>query len=236
MAVTLSSRILSSFSIKSLLPKRRAAGADLVNVLPNAFVPSVLRTVDGSYNNLVTGPTEFRRRRQPLPAPARSCLRETMGTIRPDGSGTHRTTPTMALTGSVVDSDPRIDLQPDRRPDHHQSGGGAGFVRAGFGDPGRPKRTRIRPRYCSANEPDRDALDLDNIAIPAGACTPDHPERDPGRGLVGRLQLLVHVLRPVLRPRPRPGHQGRQRDRSSSRCSRMTRSYVARRRTPTSWC
>ena len=42
------------------------------------------------------------------------------------------------------------------------------------------------------------------------------------------LQLVVHVLRPVLRPRPRPGQQGRQRDHLHSAAAR--RSAVRRRR------
>ena len=38
----------------------------------------------------------------------------------------------------------------------------------------------------------------------------DH-QRRARRGPVGAVQLLVHPVRPVLRPRPRPRHQGRQR-------------------------
>ena len=38
-----------------------------------------------------------------------------------------------------------------------------------------------------------------------------HPERGARRRPVGAVQLLVHAVRPVLRPRPRPGQQGRQR-------------------------
>ena len=52
-----------------------------------------------------------------------------------------------------------------------------------------------------------------------------HPQRGPRRRPVGAVQLVVHAVRPVLRPRPRPGQQGRQRHAasSSSRCSRTTR-------------
>ena len=38
-----------------------------------------------------------------------------------------------------------------------------------------------------------------------------HPQRHARRRPVGAVQLLVHAVRPVLRPRPRPGEQGRQR-------------------------
>ena len=37
-----------------------------------------------------------------------------------------------------------------------------------------------------------------------------HPQRGPRRRPVRAVQLAVHALRPVLRPRPRPGHQGRR--------------------------
>ena len=39
---------------------------------------------------------------------------------------------------------------------------------------------------------------------------PVHPERGARRRPVRSLQLVVHALRPVLRPRPRPGQQGRR--------------------------
>ncbi|MNS45016.1 RTX-I toxin determinant A from serotypes 1/9 [compost metagenome] len=42
-----------------LISERNAAGEDLLSMLPNARLPLGLRTVDGSFNNLVAGQTEF---------------------------------------------------------------------------------------------------------------------------------------------------------------------------------
>ncbi|WP_223511138.1 peroxidase family protein [Pseudomonas sp. GL-B-19] len=42
-----------------LISERNAAGEDLLSMLPNARVPLGLRTVDGSFNNLVAGQNEF---------------------------------------------------------------------------------------------------------------------------------------------------------------------------------
>ncbi len=42
-----------------LISERNAAGEDLLSMLPNARLPLGLRTVDGSFNNLVAGQNEF---------------------------------------------------------------------------------------------------------------------------------------------------------------------------------
>ena len=42
-----------------LIAEAHAAGADPASLLPNSFVPFGLRTVDGSFNNLVPGQSEF---------------------------------------------------------------------------------------------------------------------------------------------------------------------------------
>ena len=44
---------------------------------------------------------------------------------------------------------------------------------------------------------------------PGSAAEPVHSERDTGQRTVGAVQQLLHDLRPVLRPRPRPDHQER---------------------------
>ncbi|TFZ07414.1 heme peroxidase, partial [Ramlibacter henchirensis] len=50
-----------------LISEAHAAGADLTNLVPNAFAPFGLRTVDGSYNNLVPGQENFGAADQPFP-------------------------------------------------------------------------------------------------------------------------------------------------------------------------
>ena len=42
-----------------LIAEQHAAGADLLSLLPNSEVPFGLRTVDGSFNNLVPGQENF---------------------------------------------------------------------------------------------------------------------------------------------------------------------------------
>src|SRR5262245_35576279 len=42
-----------------MLAEQHAAGTDLLSLLPNSLVPFGLRTVDGSFNNLVPGQSEF---------------------------------------------------------------------------------------------------------------------------------------------------------------------------------
>ena len=42
-----------------MIAEQHADGADLLSLLPNSLVPFGLRTVDGSFNNLVEGQSEF---------------------------------------------------------------------------------------------------------------------------------------------------------------------------------
>ncbi len=42
-----------------IIAEQHAVGADLTTLVPNAFAPFGLRTVDGSFNNLVSGQSEF---------------------------------------------------------------------------------------------------------------------------------------------------------------------------------
>src|SRR5262245_21239739 len=42
-----------------IIAERNADGEQLIDILPNVQVPFGLRTVDGSFNNLVTGQSEF---------------------------------------------------------------------------------------------------------------------------------------------------------------------------------
>ncbi|MFV3338985.1 peroxidase family protein [Pseudomonas sp. NY15349] len=72
------------------IAEAHADGANLIDLLPNSQVPFGLRTVDGSYNNLVTGQSEFG-------ASDNSFLR----LLSPSFSGDY------AGTGTVTDSQPR---------------------------------------------------------------------------------------------------------------------------------
>jgi hypothetical protein len=50
-----------------LISEAHAGGADLVSLLPNPFLPWGLRTVDGSYNNLLAGQEQFGAADNPFP-------------------------------------------------------------------------------------------------------------------------------------------------------------------------
>ena len=48
------------FILKQIfIAEAHADGASLIDLLPNSQVPFGLRTVDGSFNNLVTGQSEY---------------------------------------------------------------------------------------------------------------------------------------------------------------------------------
>src|SRR5262245_24893035 len=59
MAVTLIRSDLEFILAQILIAERNAAGERLIDILPNVQVPFGLRTVDGTFNNLVTGQSEF---------------------------------------------------------------------------------------------------------------------------------------------------------------------------------
>src|SRR5512145_649361 len=111
MAVTYIRSDLEFILQQILIAEQHAAGGDLTNLIPNAFVPFGLRTVDGSFNNLVPGNEDFGAADELFPRlldPA--FLNE--GDEDPFPLGPP---PAPAVTstdygapGSVVDSDPRI--------------------------------------------------------------------------------------------------------------------------------
>ena len=124
-----------------------------------------LRTVDGSCNNLRARPGDVRRRRPGVPAadhagrsrPPRPCR---PASARPDADQSYA-----QKKGNVFDSQPRIDQQPDRRPDLHQPGRGRGGRLPGQ-DPGQRGRGAVHHRSRPARRP----------AGRGGArgCTPSH--------------------------------------------------------------
>src|SRR5215475_4732711 len=72
------------------IAERHAAGERLIDVLPNVQVPFGLRTVDGTFNNLVTGQSEFGAADNLFPRLADPAFR-----------------PGYAGPGTVIDSQPR---------------------------------------------------------------------------------------------------------------------------------
>ena len=79
-----------------------------------------LRTVDGSCNNLQPGQETFGAADQLFPRIASKSFRD--AEERPPASAPPASTSYTQKSGNVFDSEPRIDQQPDRRPDLDQPG------------------------------------------------------------------------------------------------------------------
>ena len=95
-----------------LIAERNAAGEVLIDILPNVQVPWGLRTVDGSFNNLVPGQSSSVRRT----TSSRACSIRCSATPRPGTSYAQ-------TSGFVFELAAAHHLQPDRRPDRQQPGG-----------------------------------------------------------------------------------------------------------------
>src|SRR5215510_10228661 len=78
------------------IAERHAAGERLIDILPNVQVPFGLRTVDGTFNNLVTGQSEFGAADTTFP-------RLTDPVFRTAEAGTSYA----QTSGTVIDSQPR---------------------------------------------------------------------------------------------------------------------------------
>jgi Ca2+-binding RTX toxin-like protein len=91
-----------------LIAEAHASGTDLRSLLPNVQVPFGLRTVDGSYNNLVEGQTDFGAADTVFPRLTDPIFRD--GEVfDPDGAGPLPGIPTSYdSSGFVYDSQPRI--------------------------------------------------------------------------------------------------------------------------------
>ena len=92
--------------------RRHAARARAATRSPIPQLPRGLRTVDGSFNNLVPGPGVLRRRRSHLPAPDDAGVPPAEPlTIDPDGPGARpsdQATSYSQKKGIVSDSQPRV--------------------------------------------------------------------------------------------------------------------------------
>src|SRR5262245_65382888 len=80
-----------------LIAEAHAAGQNLRDLLPNVQVPFGLRTIDGSFNNLLTGQSEFGSADNLFP-------RLLDPVFRPADAGTSYA----QTTGMVIDAQPRI--------------------------------------------------------------------------------------------------------------------------------
>ena len=92
-----------------LIAEAHAAGADLGSLLPNSFVPFGLRTVDGSYNNVLPGQTEFGASDNTFPRLVDPVFRDDAdGDTMNLGPGGLVTNTDYGAAGNVADADPRI--------------------------------------------------------------------------------------------------------------------------------
>lgn len=99
------------------IAERNAAGEPLAEILPNVQVPWGLRTLDGSFNNLVLGQSEFGSADNLFPRLSDPIFRDAQG-------GT-----SYASSGAVLDSTPReisnlIADQSASNPADHPAAGG----------------------------------------------------------------------------------------------------------------
>ena len=115
---------------------------------------------------------------------------------------------TTPLPGNVADADPRIisNLIVDMSPSNPAA------IEAFLNNP--LSIAYLEERYGVA-EADAEAWLTDPVNLPLEAIMPtaDHPQPVARHRPVAGLQRLDDFLRPVLRPWPRSGHQGRQRHR-----------------------
>ena len=90
------------------IAERDAAGEDLLAILQNSRVPFGLRTVDGSFNNLVRGQTNFGAADQNFPLLLDQQFRNEQDEAAFNGITNTNYATTGPVDGNVVDSDPRI--------------------------------------------------------------------------------------------------------------------------------
>ncbi|MET3441048.1 Ca2+-binding RTX toxin-like protein [Variovorax paradoxus] len=86
-----------------LIAEAQAAGADPASLVPNTFAPFGLRTVDGSYNNLMPGQTDYGTADNPFP----QLVPQTYSDEQ-DDTFAGITNTDYGSAGHVVDADPRL--------------------------------------------------------------------------------------------------------------------------------
>src|SRR5262245_27852911 len=95
-----------------LIAEQHAAGADLLSLLPNSLVPFGLRTIDGSFNNLIQNQSEFGASDNLFPRLTDPFFRNDLDGDTFDANGPAPggvvTNTDFSQPGNVVDADPRI--------------------------------------------------------------------------------------------------------------------------------
>ncbi|AOF85245.1 hemolysin-type calcium-binding repeat family protein [Hydrogenophaga sp. RAC07] len=132
-----------------LISEAHVAGADLTSLLPNTFAPFGLRTVDGTYNNLMPGQTDYGAADQPFP--------QMVDAVYPDDADGDTFGPVTntdyGTSGNVADADPRIISNLIADMSSNNPAAVTAFVEAGLG---------------SIRDSDGALLDLDGNVIPPG--------------------------------------------------------------------
>ena len=106
-----------------MVSERHASGEALLDILPNSRVPFGLRTVDGSYNNLVNGQTDFGAADTLFPRLVDPVFRDADGV--PPGFGPPGSTSYAQTGGMVFDAQPRVisNLIVDQTPGNPATAG-----------------------------------------------------------------------------------------------------------------
>ncbi|MEG2961407.1 MAG: peroxidase family protein, partial [Janthinobacterium sp.] len=144
-----------------LIAEAQAAGAAPASLVPNTFAPFGLRTVDGSYNNLMPGQSHYGAADNPFPQlVAQSYINQQDDSFGPITNNNY------ASTGNVVDADPRLISNLVADMTSNNPAAVTAFVNAGLGTLDAAGVLR----------------DLDGAVIPAGTLL-DIPNIAPDEGL-----------------------------------------------------
>jgi len=120
------------------IAEAHAAGADLTTLIPNVQVPLGLRTVDGTFNHLVSGQSEFGSADTIFPRLTDPVFRNDQDGDTFDANGPAPggvvTNTNYAANGDVADADPRIitNLIVDQTPNNPAAVAAAAATAAGL--------------------------------------------------------------------------------------------------------
>ena len=156
--------------------------------IPDRLTAYGLRTVDGSCNNLFPGRETFAAADQLFPRLADTGLPGRRGRAgRLLGPAARRPSSSYKQKkGNVFDSQPRVDQQPDRRPDLDEPGGDRGGRVPGAHAGQRPGVARARPTPTRPRPAGRRRSPPDCVAVAPDAV---HPERHHRRRPLAAVQL-----------------------------------------------